>query len=717
MIRGLIMFLVLAAPLLAQDVTMDVSPSTSVTSGDTYTVTATAPSWFNDAEIDLYRNGNWVGYGYGQVSYSFTDTGNQTITYSADTIDPSSGYDDTGSIDVTISIGSMAPPTSSNSSMTWGVGWTPSISAPSSNGTGTLLYCVAGCTNYESTPWDATNTNAGTYSFYVAQKVDSNHQGNTTDPIQGPLEVNSSPYTIVVNKAPMSPPQPLGSSYTINAGSSWSALDYVDGSSISKNGTGAVMWCVSGQFNYTSSSWTPSQGGTYSFYLAQKVDGNHYGNNTDPIQGPMEVNSTGYTLNVKGPVTFAFQGGPFTYDGNSHGVSLSGISPADATYSESGTWSATSANTYTASVDGTGNFTGHAQYTWTINKANQGTAVTINPNSASVSTGDTLGFSAGGGDGSGAYVWGGDASGAPNGPTASVTFNSASTHYVTVKRAGDGNYNDSSTATATIAVSQRMYTLSTSASPSAAGSVAGGGTYAAGSSAQVEASANSGYAFSSWSGAVSGATNPTSVTMNSDESVTANFVAVSPPAITSPAIASGTVNIPFTYTITASNSPTQFGATGLPSGLSVNISTGVISGTPTAAGSSSVTITASNAGGVGTATLTISVFPPLAIVTQPVSQSVGAGMVVNFVADATGYPAPTYQWQKNGANIPGASGTILTLTNVQTSDSGSTYDVVVTNANGSVTSDTATLSVRSSVPDTTDSASSNQLNVHTPHQP
>ncbi len=88
----------------------------------------------------------------------------------------------------------------------------------------------------------------------------------------------------------------------------------------------------------------------------------------------------------------------------------------------------------------------------------------------------------------------------------------------------------------------------------------------------------------------------------------------------------GTQGAPFSYTIPATNSPTSFTATGLPAGLTLNALTGVISGTPTTAGTSVATVTATNPAGTGTALLTI-VIPP-----APSSR------IVNFSARALSGP-------------------------------------------------------------------------------
>src|SRR5262249_17097433 len=83
---------------------------------------------------------------------------------------------------------------------------------------------------------------------------------------------------------------------------------------------------------------------------------------------------------------------------------------------------------------------------------------------------------------------------------------------------------------------------------------------------------------------------------------------------------------------------------------------------------------------------------PPSITTQPASQTAQAGSHVTFSVVAGGTGPRGYQWEKDGADIPGATGATLTLTNVQLSDAGS-YGVEVSNNAGVATSDPATLTV------------------------
>jgi hypothetical protein len=72
------------------------------------------------------------------------------------------------------------------------------------------------------------------------------------------------------------------------------------------------------------------------------------------------------------------------------------------------------------------------------------------------------------------------------------------------------------------------YTLTTAVSPSGAGTITlnpAGGSYAPGTVVTVTATAASGWRFNNWTGDLSGSTNPTTITMNSNKSVTAVFVA------------------------------------------------------------------------------------------------------------------------------------------------------------------------------------------------
>jgi Putative Ig domain/Immunoglobulin I-set domain/von Willebrand factor type A domain len=80
------------------------------------------------------------------------------------------------------------------------------------------------------------------------------------------------------------------------------------------------------------------------------------------------------------------------------------------------------------------------------------------------------------------------------------------------------------------------------------------------------------------------------------------------PQITSSRTATGTENTAgFSYTIRANNSPISYGASGLPTGLTVNPATGVISGTPWYGGTFNAVIWAVNAWGTGSNSLVVTI--------------------------------------------------------------------------------------------------------------
>lgn len=109
--------------------------------------------------------------------------------------------------------------------------------------------------------------------------------------------------------------------------------------------------------------------------------------------------------------------------------------------------------------------------------------------------------------------------------------------------------------------------------------------------------------------------NSSGFTVRSDASangivLTVTSVVPGAPVITSATSASGVQDHPFSYQITATESPTSFGATALPPGLSVNPASGVISGLPTTVGSYNPVISATNSTATGSATLNITISAP-----------------------------------------------------------------------------------------------------------
>ncbi len=84
---------------------------------------------------------------------------------------------------------------------------------------------------------------------------------------------------------------------------------------------------------------------------------------------------------------------------------------------------------------------------------------------------------------------------------------------------------------------------------------------------------------------------------------------------------------------------------------------------------------------------------PPAITVHPADRIVTVGDPAAFSVSASGTSPLTYQWQRNGANISGATGTTYTIASAQLADDAATFRCKVTNAHGNAMSDGATLDV------------------------
>jgi uncharacterized repeat protein (TIGR03803 family) len=164
------------------------------------------------------------------------------------------------------------------------------------------------------------------------------------------------------------------------------------------------------------------------------------------------------------------------------------------------------------------------------------------------------------------------------------------------------------------------------------------------------------------------------------------------PVLTSAAMASGSITVPFSYQVTATNLPTNYSATNLPDGLSINPTSGLINGTPTTVETHTVTLTLTNAVGSSNVPLVISIGAlPVPVVTGILTSygSVEAAFSYNITAsnNATSYSASGLSG--TGLSLDPASGIIS-----GTPTSTGTIPVSVTATNATGTSSAAALSIQ-----------------------
>ena len=178
--------------------------------------------------------------------------------------------------------------------------------------------------------------------------------------------------------------------------------------------------------------------------------------------------------------------------------------------------------------------------------------------------------------------------------------------------------------------------------------------------------------------------------------------AEAPAIIVQPVSAAVTAGQSATFSVTATGAPTlafQWSQNGSHI-AGATTATYTTPGTTTAQNGNTFSVTVSNSLGSASsnaATLTVDAAATPVITTQPAAGAAFVGQTATFTVAATGSPTLTYQWQKNGAPIAGATSSSFTTPVLTAADNGSAYSVVITNPVGHVTSSAASLTVNAAV--------------------
>lgn len=317
----------------------------------------------------------------------------------------------------------------------------------------------------------------------------------TANPLTVTMDVASK--TVTANFSP--------NSYSVSTGTNGTGSGSVSGGGTYSYGSTATLQANPSAGSYFA-GWSGALSGTTN-PAGLYVDG------SKSVTATFNLNTYTLTTNTSGSGSVT-AGGTYNYGTNvsitatpSTGYYFSGWSGAATGTTNPVTISMTSSQTLTA------NF---APYSYTLTTNTSGTGSVTAGGSYSYGSVRTITAT----PGSGFYFsgWSGAASGTTNPVNITVDSNK--------------------TLTANFAPIQ--YTLSVSSSPAAGGSASGSGTYNSGTVVNMTATPNTGYYFSGWSGAITGTSNPGTITMTSNANAVANFAA-------------------FNYTVTTATSPANLG--------------------------------------------------------------------------------------------------------------------------------------------------------------
>lgn len=701
MIRRLLFLLLLVPAAHSQTVSWGGNPS--AVSTVPYTVVASAP-----ANLTVYKNGQYFGSGAYYVSGTTSDTGVQTVNFTANGVGISDGlyYYGTRSISITAGVPPSSPSVSASpSTMYPNTAFTGYISVYDSDGdldSYGLRYQGYGLIGWwpgsGASGSGSVNANApstvGSVVRIRGEVWDKNGHGVTGDWVEYPVQKASQTISFgsLANKTYGDSAFSVSATASSGLPVSFSVLSgpaSISGSTVTISGVGTVTIRASqpGDANYNAAAPVDR-----SFSVAKASQTISFGSLASKTYGDPAF-TVSATASSGLPVSFSVLSGPASINGST--VTISGVGTVTIRASQSGNANYNAAT----SVD----------RSFAVVKANQ----TISFGTLSDKTYGDPPFAVSASASSGLVVQFSVVSGPATLNGTTVTLTGPGT--VTIRAAQPGNANYSA-ATSVDRSFQVVSSVAITVQPQSQ-------TVSAGENITFSVTASgSGSLSYQWqkNGAnISGATGPSYLLTNVQTSSAGNYrvivtgssgsvtssdatLTVNPaaPTITtqpqSETVAAG-ANVSFAVAAKGTN-PLGYqwrkngsdiaGATS-----ATYVITGVQmshAGTYTVNVSNSVGSTLSNA-----ATLTITAAP--VITQQPQNQTVATGGTVTFTVTATGNPAPTYQWRKDGANIAGAASAALSISNAQPSHAGS-YTVVVTNALGSVTSAAAVLTVSSGAP-------------------
>jgi YVTN family beta-propeller protein len=351
---------------------------------------------------------------------------------------------------------------------------------------------------------------------------------------------------------------------------------------------------------------------------------------------PVITTPTARTSTVGTAVTFAITASDANGDALTYSATglPAGLSIGATTGVITGT--PTTAATYSVTVtvnDGRGGTASTTPFTWTVTAAANAPPVITTPTARTSTVGTAVTFAITASDPNGdALTY--SAAGLPAGLTISATTGvvsgtptTAGTSTVTVT-VNDGRGGTASTTPFTWTVTAAANTPPVIATPAAQGTVRGTAVTLPITASDANGDAltysatglPAGLTISATTGVISGtpttaASYTVTVTVNDGRGGTASTTPFTwtitvpanvPPVITTPAAQSTVRNTAVSLAITASDAngdPLTYSATGLPAGLSIAAASGLISGTPTTAGTSTVTVTVNDGRG-GTASTT-----------------------------------------------------------------------------------------------------------------